>query len=174
MGGTSLDAPTGTPWLVIHSKPNRERAASDALEREGLQPYLPLAVEATGGRPKPFFPRYLFVPDPAPRDPIFIRYLTGVSDVIRSGARGSFSRIAPSFIWELRAREGIDGLIDLRPFPDAEGFHDGDAVVIDDGGISWRGTFRGMKGERRAEVLLSILGSQQRATVDVSWMRKVA
>lgn len=162
-------------WYVIHTKPHQEARAEENLARQGFDCLLPLLRVEKLRRGKvvvesePLFPRYLFVRlGTEPGDPSWapIRSTKGVNKLVRFGD-------APAQV--------DDGLIDLLrrrmneapPAPERL-FAPGERVTIVDGPFAGiEGVFQMAEGERRAMVLIDLLGRTTGLGVGVANLRKV-
>jgi len=145
-------------WYLIHSKPRRERAALDNLERQGYRAYLPLARVhrrergRLAARVEPLFPRYLFL-RLSDRDEDWgpIRSTIGVSALVRFGATPA--RLPDAFVEALRAREDAGGVQEL-PWREIAA---GERVRIVDGALAGlEAVFHARTGAERVVVLLQV------------------
>lgn len=158
------------PWYLIHTKPREEARALENLERQGYRCFLPLlAVEklrrgALVRVEEPLFPRYLFIEldaDGSGQSWAPIRSTKGVSQLVRFGAEAA--KVDERLIAALR---GCDAEAP-RPL-----FRPGDRVTIADGPFAGiEAVFEIADGERRAMVLVEILGKRARLGVAVAQLR---
>lgn len=161
-------------WYVIHTKPHQEARAEENLARQGYECLLPMLRTEKLRRGKlvvesePLFPRYLFVrlgtdlgdPSWAP-----IRSTKGVSKLVRFG--DTPGQVAEELIDLLRQR------MDAPPAPERL-FAPGERVTIADGPFAGiEGVFQMAEGERRAMVLIDLLGRTTGLGVGVASLRKV-
>jgi transcriptional antiterminator RfaH len=148
-------------WAVARLQPHRERLALHCLGLAGFTVYLPRlrSERVSHGRRietrRPLFPGYAFVSIELQWS--MARYAPGIVGLIMNGAGPA--RVPDQVIAGLRARE-VRGAVDL---PKSSGLKLGEHVKI------LGGPFRGhlalyaaMKPHQRVEVLLALLGSQQR------------
>ena len=90
-------------------------------------------------------------------------YAPGVASLVRNGDGGP-ARVPPALIDALRSREGRDGLIVL-PKPRG-GPRIGSRVKVTSGVFAGQfGLYAGMRSHQRVEVLLTLLGGQQRVSL---------
>jgi transcriptional antiterminator RfaH len=151
-------------WAAAQLQPQRERLAQHCLTLAGYETYAPRLRErhVAYGRKvirTPFlFPGYLFVLIELQWSQA--RWSPGVARIVMDGMAPA--RVPDAVIDEIRARE-VAGLIELPKPPPARL---GDAIKILRGPFEGRlAIYAGMKPRARIEVLLSLLGSQQRMTL---------
>jgi transcriptional antiterminator RfaH len=157
-------------WAAARLQPRHEALALHCLGLAGYETYLPRLRERRVSRGRriivtpPLFPGYCF---------IWIRlqwhtarWAPGVATVILNG--GSPAKVPDTVIEEIRSRE-LDGLINLPKPLSAPGLRPGAQVKI------LAGPFRGfvaalvgLRPRQRVEVLLALLGGQQRVTLPKS------
>jgi transcriptional antiterminator RfaH len=144
--------------------PGREALALHCLGLTGYETYLPRLRErrVSHGRritvTPPLFPGYCF---------IWItlqwhsaRWAPGVASIIRGGECPA--KVPDTVIAEIRSRE-VDGLINLPKPLSAPGLRPGARVKILGGPFcGFVATLVGLRPQQRCEVLLQLLGSQQR------------
>jgi transcription antitermination factor NusG len=149
-------------WSCVQLEPNRERLALHCLSTvNGFEVYSP-RIRAPGARrdddTRPLFPGYCFVL-------IMLqwhaaRWSPGVVRIVLD--RATPAKVPDCIIAELRQRER-NGVIDL---PKLRGLNAGDPVKILGGPFAGHcGLYAGMKPHQRIEVLLALLGGQQRVTL---------
>jgi transcriptional antiterminator RfaH len=151
-------------WACARLEPHRERLALHCLGLAGYATYLPRIRErrVSHGRRievrPPLFPGYCFFVVEAQWHTA--RWSVGVIGLIMDGLRPA--RVPDAVIHEIRGRE-VAGLIELAPPP---GLRRGAPVRI------LRGPFTGhlaiyanMKPRERVEILLRLLGGEQRVTL---------
>jgi transcriptional antiterminator RfaH len=151
-------------WAAARSSPQREALAQHFLEQAGYRVYLPRLREhrVSRGRRieirKPLFPGYLFCWIAAGWWQA--RYCPGTLGLVMSCDLPA--RVPDGVIARLRERE-VGGLIELPKEPK---FRIGGRVRVTHGPLSGlTGLYQGQKPRERVEVLLAILGSQQRVTL---------
>jgi transcriptional antiterminator RfaH len=159
-------------WAVARLEHHREQLALHCLGLAGYTTYFPRLREMriSHGRKievrPPLFPGYAFVLIELQWHAA--RWAPGMYGLIMAGAAPA--KVPDGVIAEIRRRE-IDGLIDL---PKAPSLRRGDRIKI------LQGPFRdhlaiyvGMKPQQRVEVLLQLLGGQQRVTLSKSDVERV-
>jgi transcriptional antiterminator RfaH len=151
-------------WSCVQLEPNRERLALHCLSVvNGFEVYSP-RIRIKASRPRredvtrPLFPGYAFA--------LIVlqwhaaRWSPGVVRIVLDGATPA--RVPNRVIAELRARE-CGGVVQL---PEAPGMKAGDRVRVLGGPFQGHlGLYAGMKPHARVEVLLALLGGQQRVTL---------
>ena len=155
-------------WCAAQLEPNRTRLALHLLALQGYETYCPRYRAWRVARARKvevqseLFPGYAFVLIVAGRwwD---ARWCPGVVRVVLAGERPA--RVPDDVIAEIRGRE-VAGLVELPPPP---GLKRGDRVRIVHGPLQGlRGLYQGMKPHARCEVLLRLLGGQQRTELAAS------
>jgi transcriptional antiterminator RfaH len=148
-------------WTAAQLEPNRERIALHLLAQERFTVYAPrLRVRRTvRGRREhieaPLFPGYVFVWIEAQW--YRARWCPGVRRIIMSGIEPA--KVSDAVIEEIRGRER-NGAIEL---PKPRGFRCGDPVKILHGPFGGHlALYADMKPRERVEVLLRLLGGEQR------------
>ena len=157
-------------WYLIHSKPREEDLASENLERQGYQIYLPKILGRAKRRGKtirsvqPMFPRYLFIylsdvtDDWGP-----IRSTIGVSTLVRFGMIPA--KVPESLIVSLKSKENEQGLQELPVKPLSKG----DNVVIAEGSFEGcEATLFSRVSRDRVVVLLKIAENYVRLKIGQS------
>jgi transcription antitermination factor NusG len=146
-------------WSCVQLEPNRERLALHCLSAvNGFKIYSP-RIKAPRSRrqddTRPLFPGYAFV--------LIVlqwhaaHWSPGVVRIVLDGAVPA--KVPDRIIAELRERER-DGVVELPSLP---GLRAGDRVrVLGRPFQGHLGLYAGMKPHERVEVLLAVLGSQQR------------
>jgi transcriptional antiterminator RfaH len=151
-------------WTCARVEPKREAVAQHFLQLRGFESYVPRVRERSlrGDRRveklEPLFPSYAFI---AIQDGRWwdARWCIGVSAVIMNG--GGPAHVADRIIDEIRMRE-VRGAVELPTRP----LRRGDAVRILAGPFRDQlGLYAGMRPRERVEVLLSLLGGQQKVTL---------
>src|SRR5262245_12881049 len=151
-------------WAVARLEPHRERLALHCLGLAGFVTYLPRIRERRRSHGRrievrsPFFPGYCFLTIEAQWHAA--RWSVGVLGLIMDGIRPA--KVADAVIAEIRGRER-NGLIELAPPPSlrrgarvrilAGPFRDHLAIYAD------------TKPRQRVEILLQLLGGEQRVTL---------
>jgi transcription antitermination factor NusG len=152
-----------TYWTCARLELRRETVAQHFLKLNGYETYIPRIREQRLRRGKrietisPLFPAYAFIV--IEQQWHRARWSIGVSALIMDGEhpREYPSRLSPAF-----GRE-VCGAVEL---PKSSGFKPGDHVKILGG--PFRGQlalYAGMKPHQRVEVLLTLLGGQQRVSL---------
>ena len=162
-------------WFAVYTKPRQERVALENLERQGFRCFLPMAINpyqrrsAKKLRVEPLFPRYLFlnvIPDQQSLGPV--RSTRGVATLVRFGME--LARLPEVVIRAVNSRRDPEtGLVKLDPVPVAPG----DKVKVFDGPLAGlEGIFKERKGEKRALLLMSMLGTESIVEVDALLLQK--
>ncbi len=162
-------------WYTLHTKPNAEYQVETAMQRRGLQTYLPeikSPKSSQGRKRKPFFPCYLFTRidfekvafshvqwTPGLRRIVaFDGWPVPLSDEVIDLIRNKLGEIEASGGWPTHNfKPGDTVRITAGPFQDM--------LVIFDGPTT---------PSKRVQVLLTILGHASRLHVDVSELEKVS
>lgn len=156
-------------WYVVHTRAGAELLAQGHLERQGFTTYMPRYLKTrrharrTSQAPAPLFPRYLFVRFDATKAPWrSINGTHGVSHLVCMGNRPS--AVPRGVVSEIRARESVDGLVDVT---EPLGFESGDVVRVTGGPLAQQtGVFHGRDDNQRVVVLLSMLGREMKVALD--------
>ena len=163
-------------WFAVFTKPRQEKIALENLERQGFHCFLPMAVNPyqrctqSKTRIEPLFPRYLFLNAIAQQQSLGpVRSTCGVHSLIRFGMK--IATMSDQVIGMITRRcDPETGLVQLEPVP----VEIGDKVRVFDGPLAGiEGIFRERKGERRALLLMSLLGSESIVEVDSLLLQKV-
>jgi transcriptional antiterminator RfaH len=153
-------------WACARFEPCREQVAKHFLRLAGYAVYIPQIRElkVKGGRRREvisaLFPAYGFlaIVEQWHR----ARWCIGVSALIMAG--DGPARVPDTVIASLRSRE-VGGLIELPREPK---YRTGDRLRVTAGPLAGlTGLYAGMKPHERIEVLLAILGGEQRVTLAV-------
>ena len=162
-------------WFAVHTKPRQERIAQENLERQGYRCFLPMAINPYQRRStknlriEPLFPRYLFLnaaPDQQSLGPV--RSTRGVNTLVRFGTKLA-TMPEPVIRGIDQMRDPETGLVRLDPVP----VEVGERVKVFDGPLAGlQGIFKERKGENRALLLMSILGTESTVEVDALLLQK--
>lgn len=161
-------------WYVVFTKARQERVALENLRRQGFETFLPMAHNPyqrhrSARLAEPLFPRYLFIAADARRQALAtVRSTRGAVGLVRAGTE---PLAAPPDVMEaLFQRTDPDtGLVGLEPVV----LGPGDRVRVFDGPMAGiEGIFRARSGERRALLLLSLLGRETEIEVDPLHLRR--
>lgn len=162
-------------WYVIHTKPRQEQRALLNLQQQSFECYLPLfATEklrqgALKVVQEPLFARYLFIrlgTGQSGRSWSPIRSTQGVSRLVTFGTEPA--RVNPELVDALRAQTQ-----DLGKEP-ARLFQPGEQVQIIEGPFAGlQAIFQMIDGERRAMVLIEILGKFSKLLLHPASMQKI-
>jgi transcriptional antiterminator RfaH len=162
-------------WFTVYTKPRQEHIALENLERQAFRCFLPLAVNpyqrrsARTTRIEPLFPRYLFLHAAADQQSLGpVRSTRGVATLVRFGQE--LAQVPETVIRAInRRRDPATGLIRLDPAP----VEPGDKVRVFDGPLAGlEGIFQERKGERRALLLMNMLGTESTVEVDSLLLQK--
>jgi transcriptional antiterminator RfaH len=149
-------------WTAVQLQANRERLALHCLSKvNGFEVYSP-RIKAPRARrgddTRPLFPGYAFV--------LIIsqwwaaRWSPGVIRLVMDGLQPAS---VPSHVLDEIRRREVRGVVEL---PKPPGLHAGDRVKVLGGPFQgYFGLYAGMKPRERVEVLLMLLGAQQRVTL---------
>lgn len=149
-------------WYAIHTLFNREVIASQAIEKKGLEIFLPMVSERKPdgvGKWKrvtsPLFPRYLFV-NSEPENLSVVKHLQGVVYVVREG---EYALSVPELVIDEIKSRVSGGFVNLNESP----FKDDEDVMINSGfAAGFVGVFKQwMPAKQRVGILLNILGREQ-------------
>ena len=154
-----------TVWYAVHTQPRKELTASQHLQRQGFDVYLPQHLKKRRHARRvdwirsPFFPRYLFVGTGFKnRHWGSIHSTVGVSYLVQFGERPT--EVPYEIIEVLHAREDEEGLINLN---DASIYKPGDHVQILDGAFSDSiGILEHLDDQDRVSMLLDLMGRKVR------------
>lgn len=182
----NLEEPKGRSalvWVVVVSKPFQERRAKRELEQqaalfgEGFEAYLPMKLSANRKRElisTPFFPRYLFARvDLRLNSWKRIWSTMGVHGLLGATMDRPFG-VADWVIERLRTQEDAGfirmGLLEEQAA--AFGLKPGTAIRVI--GTPLEAVFLELVDERRASILVSLLGRDSTTTVDLAQVRAIA
>ncbi|NCF64231.1 MAG: transcription/translation regulatory transformer protein RfaH [Gammaproteobacteria bacterium] len=162
-------------WFAVYTKPRQERLALENLERQGFRCFLPMAVNPyqrrTDRKPRiePLFPRYLFLNANADQQSLGpVRSTRGVVSLVRFGKQLA-TMPEPVMDAIYRRSDPETGLVRLEPVP----VEVGDRVRVFDGPFAGiEGIFKERKGEKRALLLMGMLGTESTVEVDALLLQK--
>jgi transcriptional antiterminator RfaH len=157
-------------WCAVYTKPRNEHEAQRQLENQGFETCLPLICVQKKRRDRwqevvePLFSRYLFIrTDPSVQSIAPVRSTFGVVHLVRFG--GEIRPVPEAVIEQLRsAARGNPG----DPPRRTPLFMPGERVCVTDG--PFRGlaaVFQEPSGERRALILLDLLGRANRLHIGI-------
>jgi transcriptional antiterminator RfaH len=167
---------TQPSWYAVYTKPRQEQIALENLERQDFQCFLPMAINPYQRRSlrelriEPLFPRYLFLNVVANQQSLGpVRSTRGVATMVRFGMKLA---VMPDYmIRQIQNRcDPCSGLVKLDPVP----VEPGDKVRVFDGPLAGlEGIFRERKGEKRAILLMKMLGTESTVEVDTLLLQKM-
>jgi transcriptional antiterminator RfaH len=159
----------GPRWYVVQTQVNGEATATQNLQRQGYDIYLPRYLKRRRHARKidfvarPLFPRYMFVAiDMASQRWRSVQSTFGVSRLVCNGEEPAM--VPEGVVGALKAREDDKGLVkmELRP-----AFAPGDKVRVLAGAfMDSAGLFSGMADRDRVAILLDMLGCKVRVLLD--------
>lgn len=164
-------------WYAVYTKPRQERVAAEHLARQSFDCFLPMAVNPYQRRTKrgtlriePLFPRYLFLNAVADQQSLGpVRSTQGVCTLVRFGMK--LVTVPEAIIRMIRTRMNPDtGVVQLDPTP----VEPGDRVKVFDGPFCGaEGVLETLNGEKRALLLMELLGRQTPVEVDRLLLQKI-
>ena len=166
----------GTFWVCVRTEPHREVLAESQLRQTGLEIYCPRYQRwiSSGRRrqlvARPLFPNYIFARSVSGLDAMgHIKRTRGVSSL---AGRDLASAIVPDLVIEgLRARETSAGIVELA----ADRFAAGETVKITVGPFEgFHAIFQEKQDDRRALIMLSLLGKSHSVSVLANFLEKAA
>jgi len=157
-------------WYVVHTKPRQETRALENLQNQGFECFLPmiqierLRNQRVKAVEEPMFSRYLFIRlDDTIQNWAPIRSTLGVSKLVSFGHQPA--KVPPELIDLLR--ESPQTLFERM-------FATGDTVQVASGPLrGLEGQYLEYDGERRAFVLIDLLGQPQRLRMELDTLRVV-
>jgi transcriptional antiterminator RfaH len=151
-------------WCCARLESNRENVAQHFLKLAGYETYIPKMREQRVRRHRrievvaPLFPAYGFIM--IAQQWHSARWSIGVTAIIMDGEAPA--KVPDQVIDEIRRRE-VRGAVELPKLP---GMKAGDRVRVLGGPFQGQlGLYAGMRPHARVEVLLALLGGQQRVTL---------
>lgn len=167
----------GRAWHVVICKPRQEVIAEEHLRRQGFNVYLPQlrtrqrrnGVWREGVQA--LFSRYLFVQaDHLHQSVAPIRSTRGAVGLVRFG--GVPAVVPDEVIALIRARAEAETGLHADP---TRSFRKGDRVAVAEGPFAGlEGIFTSDDGERRAVILMELLGKTHRVRVSRDWIAQAA
>ncbi|MEJ2559709.1 MAG: transcription termination/antitermination NusG family protein [Anaerolineae bacterium] len=160
-------------WYTLYTKPNAEYQVVTALQKRGIQTYLPeieSVKERRGRDRKPFFPCYLFIKvDLRVVGLSRVRWTPGLRRIVAFDDRPV--PLPEEVISLVQRKLGEINAAGGRP---VHNFQPGDTVRITDGPLqSMLAIFEGpTTPAERVQVLLTFLGHARRASVPVTDLEK--
>ncbi len=164
-------------WYAVYTKPRQERIAEENLVRQEFNCFLPMAINPyqrltrrKQPRIEPLFPRYLFLNAIADQQSLGpVRSTRGVCTLVRFGMK--LVTVPEAIIQMIHRRMNRkSGLVELDPVP----VRQGDRVKVFDGPFAGaEGILEAHTGERRALLLMELLGRQTPVEVDSLLLQKI-
>jgi transcriptional antiterminator RfaH len=158
-------------WYAVYAQPRSEEIASQHLERQGFQVFLPRYLKRRSHArrvevaPSPLFPRYLFTAfDAAEPGWRVISSTRGVVSLVRSGG-GGLAVVPDAVIKEIEHRYNSDGFVVLARHM---GLKQGARIRVDTGAFeACDAIFETQRDDERVFVLLSLLGREVLANIPI-------
>jgi transcriptional antiterminator RfaH len=159
-------------WCCAQLDQRRERLALYCLDLAGYRTYVP-RIRGPRRTSLPLFPSYAFIL--VELQWWQARWAVGVRSLIQNGSAEP-AHVPDRIIEELRAREGRDGLVTLPPPPrSGPQFQPGDRVRVKSGPlVGLPGLVSTMRPHQRVEMLLQMLGGQQRVDLAAADVERLA
>jgi len=163
-------------WYCVHTKPQREKQAAEQLSTlPEVEVYFPrIRIQKTIRRVRkqvtePLFPRYLFCRFDIGSNYRAVRYSHDVIGLVSFGAQPAI--VGDDLIEDLQSWVSENSLAAAKPQ-----FSSGDVVQIASGPMQGLQAviLEGRSDSERVAVLLSILGSEARVTIDRRLLAKTA
>ena len=161
-------------WYVIHTKPRQEQRALLNLQQQSYECYLPLLASeklrqgALRVVQEPLFARYLFIrlgTQQSAQSWSPIRSTQGVSRLVTFGTEPA--KVNPDLVEMLRTQNEDPGKEPARLFQSGEQVH------IKDGPFAGlQVIYQMLDGERRAMVLIEMLGKFSKLLLDPASLQK--
>ena len=151
-------------WLVVRTKARQEGRAMNHLQEQGFEVYCPQipkydVLKKVAGK-QVLFPGYCFVAS-GERSVSSIRSTLGVIALVAFGLQGKPALVSAGVLDEIRRVETFYG-------EKSAGLQSGDVVSITGGSFKGLQGLYSKKSKDRVEVLLIVLGRQQRVLVPSS------
>ena len=151
-------------WLVVRTKARQEGRAMNHLQEQGFKVYCPQipkydVLKEVAGK-QVLFPGYCFV-ECGERSVSSIRSTPGVIALVSFGSEGKPALVSAGVLDEIRRVEALYG-------EKSAGLQSGDVVSITGGSFKGLQGLYSKKSKDRVEVLLIVLGRQQRVLVPSS------
>ena len=156
-------------WHVLYTKPHGEPLVCAWLSKRGFNAYLPLVRSHTASckdRMEPLFPCYLFAElDPTRDELTSLSWTPGLRRIVAFDGRPA--TVDAAFVEQIRDRLDTVNLKGWVPF------NPGDRVRVTEGPFrDMVGVFqRPCSAARRVQILLHVLGRQNRCDIDVTWLK---
>jgi transcriptional antiterminator RfaH len=158
-------------WLVVRTKPRREKIALSHLRQRELPVYCPMFLRppwhlrAPRG-PIPLFTGYLFVRCEPELRVNAVRFCPGVLNIVNFA--GVIATVEDDFIEAIRLREGDRGYV--LPLEAEKGIPNGASVRVMAGPLEGiKGVFQGyLRGKERAKILMDFLRNRHEVELDAS------
>ena len=151
-------------WFVVRTKARQEGRAMNHLQEQGFKVYCPQipkydVVKEVVGK-QVLFPGYCFV-ESGERSVSSVRSTPGVIALVSFGSEGKPALVSAGVLDEIRRVETFYG-------EKSPGLQSGDAVSITGGPFKGLHGLYSKRSQDRVEVLLILLGRQQRVLVSSS------
>ena len=151
-------------WFVVRTKARQEGRAINHLQEQGFMAYCPYipkcdALKEEAGR-QVLFPGYCFV-ESSEQSVSGIRSTPGVIALVSFGPGGKPALVSADVLAEIRQVEAFYG-------KKSSGLQSGDVVSLTDGPFKGYQGLYSKRSKDRVEVLLVVLGRQQRVLVPSS------
>ena len=151
-------------WLVVRTKTRQESRAMNHLQEQGFKVYCPQipkygVLKEVAGK-QVLFPGYCFV-ESGERSVASIRSTPGVIALVSFGSEGKPALVSAGVLDEIRRVETFYG-------ENSPGLQSGDVVSLTGGPFKGLQGLYSKKSKDRVEVLLIVLGRQQRVLVPSS------
>ncbi len=171
-------------WYLLYCKPRNEVRAQENLKLQQIDTYLPMHVQQitkagkTSVKRSPLFPCYLFIYfDPVETSVSRIHSTRGVSRII--GCKEQMTPIDDSVIHSIRMQEHRlfnELKLDLpnNDIVESAKLAIGDKIKFIDGPfVELEGIFAESSGEKRCQILFTIMGQEKRIIVPKSSIKSI-
>lgn len=164
-------------WFLIYCKPGQDTRAEQNLIRQGFKVFRPViqVVKSKIGckdvvRSESLFPRYIFIRvDPEARSISPVLSTFGVSNFVRFG--DNYATAPDAMIEEIRSTMEKHKALSARN----NALENGDEVYVSGAGFDQvRALYLSPCGEKRAMILLNILGKESHLVVPKEYLTKKA